>query len=103
MQLDPGDRARFGVAQLDLGRPYAHRREADDAVGPPVMGDGVSDQHVPQFASPQETSISASACIGLASTRRRYGSGFASRRTSQYHLNLDAASGTVARGRPARL
>ena len=82
-QIDPECCARLGLAQLDLGRPYARRCEPDDAIGPAAIGDGVSDQHVPQFASPQETSLSASVRFGPASTRRRYGSAFALSATSQ--------------------
>src|SRR5438309_7840868 len=53
LQIDPDCCAGRGVAQLDLGRPHARRCKPDDTVGPAVVGDGVSDQHVPQFASPQ--------------------------------------------------
>jgi hypothetical protein len=52
LQIDPERGPRLGIAQFDLGRRHARRREADDNVGPPIVGDGVSDQHVPQFASP---------------------------------------------------
>src|SRR5712691_4196746 len=53
LQIDPDSRPRLGVAQLDLGWTHARRRETDDLVGPPMMGDGVSDQHVPQSPLPR--------------------------------------------------
>ena len=43
LQIDPEGGPRLGITQFDLGRFHAHRREADDNVGPPVIGDGVSD------------------------------------------------------------
>ena len=43
LQIDPEGGPRLGITQFDLGRFNAHRREADDNVGPPVIGDGVSD------------------------------------------------------------
>jgi len=72
-QVHPEDGARRRVAQLDLGRPNARRREANDVVSPPVVSDGVSYQHVPQCASPQETSTSASASGESASIHQKYG------------------------------
>src|SRR5713101_5577115 len=53
LQIDPDSRPRLGVAQLDLGWTHARRRETDDLVSPPMMGDGVSDQHVPQSPLPR--------------------------------------------------
>ena len=72
LQVDPERHPRLGIAQLDLGRLDARRREADDNVGPPVIGDGVSDQHVPQFAPPRDVSLSF-AREEAASTHQRYG------------------------------
>ena len=72
LQVDPERHPRLGIAQLDLGRLHARRREADDNVGPPVIGDGVSDQHVPQFAPPRDVSLSF-AREEAASTHQRYG------------------------------
>jgi hypothetical protein len=72
LQIDPERHPRFGIAQLDLGRPHARWREADDHMGPPVMDDGVSDQHVPQFAPPRDVSLSL-ARDEAASTHQRYG------------------------------
>src|SRR6266481_1267707 len=58
LQIDPECCARLGLAQLDLGRPYARRCEPDDAIGPAAIGDGVSDQHVPQSPPPGDVALS---------------------------------------------
>jgi hypothetical protein len=58
LQVDPESHPRLGIAQLDLGRLHARRREADDNMGPPVIDDGVSDQHFRSSPLP-ETSPSA--------------------------------------------
>ena len=73
LQADPERHPGLGIAQLDLSRLHARWREADDNVGPPLIGDGVSDQHVPQFAPPRDVSLSL-AREDAASTHQRYGS-----------------------------
>jgi cell wall-associated NlpC family hydrolase len=72
LQVDPERHPGLGIIQLDLGGLHARRREADDNVDPPVVGDGVSDQHVPQFAPPRDVFLSL-ARQEAASTHQRYG------------------------------
>jgi hypothetical protein len=72
LQVDPERQPGLGIAQLDLGGLHARRREADDHMGPPVIGDGVSDQHAAQFAPPRDVSLSL-AREEAASTHQRYG------------------------------
>jgi hypothetical protein len=90
-QIDPERRPRLRIAQLNLGRLHARRREADDNVGPPVIGDGVSDQHVPQFAPPRDVSLSF-AREEPASTHQRYGLLARGLYGSESAFNGDAAS-----------
>ena len=70
--VDPHRLARPRVAEFDLSGPHAYRRETDGDVAPPVVGDGVSNQHVPQFAPPGDVSLSF-ATAEPASTHQRYG------------------------------
>jgi hypothetical protein len=58
LQINPDGLRSPRLVQLDLGGPHARRREADDNVDPPVIGDGVPNQHVPQFAPPKYVSLS---------------------------------------------
>src|SRR5436309_13517728 len=73
VQLDPEGGSGAGVAELDLGRPQACRREDDNNAGPPVVRDGVSDQHVQQSASPASRLSLSLARFEPPSTRQRYG------------------------------
>ncbi len=72
--FNPSERAGFDVAQLDQRGRHTDRREADANVRPPLVADGISDEHLPQFDAPlPETLLLSVAICTNESTGQRSG------------------------------